>query len=140
MISLRWLKITDPQERQVFPVDKCFPDSGTSAASWTYGIEGMEEIVEHYLIMYHPPRAGFAEDITSEEQAVVDRHFQYLTLLASKGVLKFAGRPTNARFGIALLQVDSSVQAEDMMQADPAIAEGLFRGELLPFQVSFLSV
>lgn len=95
--------------------------------------------MENYLIMYHPPRTGFAEDITPVEQAVVDRHFQYLTLLESKGSLKFAGRPHDARFGIALLCAESAEQANDMMQADPAVSEGLFRGELLPFSVSIFS-
>lgn len=94
--------------------------------------------MNHYLVMYQPPRSGFAESITAEEKAIVVRHYDYLESLKAEGHLVFAGRPEDARFGIALLSAGSLEEATSMMRADPAVQDGLFVGEALPFQASFL--
>lgn len=34
--------------------------------------------MNHYLIMYVPPRADFAENATPEESTILERHLEYL--------------------------------------------------------------
>jgi len=94
--------------------------------------------MEHYLIMYHPPREGFAENATPEESAIIEKHFAYLAGLHKKGQLLMAGRIADARFGIALLEVENEAQAQELMKNDPAVAGGVFTGELLPFRMALI--
>ena len=44
----------------------------------------------HYLIMYRPPRDGFAENATPEESAEVMKHFEYLKQLHAEKIVLFA--------------------------------------------------
>jgi uncharacterized protein YciI len=91
---------------------------------------------KHYLIMYKPPRASFAEDATAEETAVIERHFEYLKNKLADGSLIMAGRTENRSFGIAVIAADSEGMAKEIMANDPAVKEGLFSGELLPFRLA----
>ena len=47
-----------------------------------------------------------------------------------------AGRVEDARFGICLLKVESEQQAQEVMKNDPAVLEGVFKAELLPFMLA----
>jgi len=93
----------------------------------------------HYLIMYRPPRATFAEDATAEESGAVDKHFAYLKQLLTEGKLLLAGRTEDARFGIAVIVADDEGKARAMMKRDPAVASGVFSGELLPFRLALIT-
>jgi uncharacterized protein YciI len=94
--------------------------------------------MNHYLIMYRPPREGFAENATPEESAIIERHFEYLQKQESEGRLILAGRTDDARFGIAVIEADSGSEAKKIMADDPAVKEGVFSGELLPFRLAIL--
>ena len=88
---------------------------------------------QHYLIMYRPPRDGFAENATPEESAEVMKHFEYLKALNVKKTVLFAGRVNDARFGIALLETETEQDARDILDNDPAVKSKVFTAELLPF-------
>lgn len=88
---------------------------------------------EHYLLMYYPPRKDFVSSQTKEESDAIGRHFMYLKELHEKKVVQMAGRVDDARFGIALLDVNNAEEAEQIMKNDPAVMAGVFRAELLPF-------
>ena len=45
---------------------------------------------QNYLIMYRPPRDGFAENTTPEESAEVMKHFEYLKQLHAEKIVLFA--------------------------------------------------
>lgn len=92
----------------------------------------------HYLIMYLPPRENYAESMTPEEAAVNERHFEYLKQKLSEGQMVMAGRPDDARFGIAVIEAQSEKEAYEIMANDPAVKEGVFSGELLPFRLALL--
>jgi uncharacterized protein YciI len=92
----------------------------------------------HYLIMYRPPREDFAENATPEETAIIERHFEYLQKQEAEGRLILAGRPEDGRFGIALVEAKSENEAKQIMADDPAVKEGVFSGELLPFRLAIL--
>jgi uncharacterized protein YciI len=92
----------------------------------------------HYLIIYRPPREGFAENATPEESAVIERHFEYLQSRETEGRLILAGRTEDARMGIAVIEANSENQSKQIMADDPAVKEGVFSGELLPFRLALL--
>ena len=90
----------------------------------------------HYLIMYRPPRDGFAENATPEESAEVMKHFEYLKQLHAEKVVLFAGRIEDARFGIALLETETEQEAQEILDNDPAVIAKVFSAELLPFSLA----
>jgi uncharacterized protein YciI len=91
---------------------------------------------EYFLLMYYPPRKDFANNQTPEESEVIGHHFNYLKVLHEKKTVLMAGRVDDARFGIVLLSVDSENQAKEIMTNDPAVLEGVFKAELLPFMLA----
>ncbi len=92
--------------------------------------------MNHYLILYKPPRANFTESATPEESAVLERHFEYLKSQEANGRLILAGRTEDASFGIVVIQADSEKEARKIMDNDPAVNEGVFSGELKPFRLA----
>ena len=92
----------------------------------------------HYLIMYRPPREGFAENVTPEETAIIERHAEYLQKIEGEGKLILAGRIEDARFGIAVIEADNENEARRIMENDPAVKESVFSGELLPFRLALM--
>ena len=91
---------------------------------------------KHYLIMYHPPRAGFAENATPAESTEVMKHFEYLKQLHAEKVVLIAGRIEDARFGIALLETENEESAREILNNDPAVKAKVFTAELLPFSLA----
>ena len=93
----------------------------------------------HYLIMYKPPRTTFVDDATKQESAVIGRHFEYLRTLHEAGQLELAGRVDDGRVGIFVFKADSDDEAQSIMENDPAVSEGVFSGELLPFRLALMA-
>lgn len=91
---------------------------------------------KHYLIMYHPPRDGFAENATPEETSEVMKHFKYLKQLHAEKVVLIAGKIEDARFGITLLETETEQEAQKIMNGDPAVKSKVFTAELLPFSLA----
>jgi uncharacterized protein YciI len=77
--------------------------------------------------------------MTPEEEARFGEHFAYLSRLLDEGVLVLAG-PTLGRTntGIAIFEAPDEEAARRVMEADPAIAAGVVRGELREMRVSLL--
>ena len=65
---------------------------------------------------------------------MVHEHFAYLTELHAQGLVSLAGRTAGAEFGIALIETDDEARAREIMDADPVVRAGVFRGQLFPFQ------
>jgi uncharacterized protein YciI len=79
---------------------------------------------------------------TEREMAVVDSHFAHLQKLAADGVVLMAGRTLDTgpdTWGIVVLQAASLAEAEALMRGDPAIAQGVMRGELFAYRVAVWS-
>lgn len=92
-----------------------------------------------WIYFIHAPRERFAETMTDEEGAVWATHFERLQRLLAEGTLILAGPtlgPVNT--GIAVIEAADEAEARRLMEEDPAIASGIARGELRPFQVALL--
>jgi len=74
---------------------------------------------------------------TAEEAAVVGRHWQHLLGLKESGKLIFAGRTlltTADSFASVVFHADTNEEAEALMNADPAVVEGVMDSRLYPYQ------
>jgi uncharacterized protein YciI len=78
---------------------------------------------------------------TEIENDLITQHFHFLTNLANKGVLLFAGR-TNYDVGhpdlegFALIKATNLQTAEDILKADPAVVAGLQIANIHPFSLA----
>ena len=76
---------------------------------------------------------------TPQEAETVGRHFAYLQDLAAKGIVLMAGRTLNEdaeTFGLCVLQVEDETAARRIMEADPAVREGVMSARLFPYRVA----
>ena len=75
-----------------------------------------------------------------EEARVLEEHVAYLTDLTDRGVLVLAGRTQEQgeeTFGIVVFRAGSTEAARQIVQADPAVRDGVMVAELFPFRVAF---
>ena len=76
---------------------------------------------------------------TPEEQAIVSEHFAQLEALIGQGVVLLVGRTqdnSSRTFGIVIFQAESSEQALEIMNSDPAVQKGIMHAELFPFRIA----
>lgn len=92
-----------------------------------------------WLVFLRPVRAGLPVEPTEEESRIVGEHYEYLVRLRAEGKLVLAG-PSHVAVGdsvgIVILDVDGDAEAQAIVDADPAIANGLMTGELRPLRIS----
>jgi uncharacterized protein len=91
-----------------------------------------------FLYTLHPTRvAMLTEGATPDEQALAARHWAYSQDLLARGVIVFAGRTLTRdsdSFASVVIRADSADVARSIMEGDPAVAGGLFRARLFPYQ------
>jgi len=95
--------------------------------------------VAEWIYFLHPPRDDFAVTMGDDERAVFAQHRAYLEEILAQGSLILAG-PTGGAVntGIAVVEAPDESSARAIMDADPAIAAGIMRGELRAFRATFL--
>ncbi len=95
-----------------------------------------------YLYRIRPTRSEMLmEGPTAEEERVVGEHFAYLQGLTERGVVILAGRTLNtdeSSFGIVIFRAGSEQAARKVMENDPAVQQGVMRGELFPYRVALM--
>ncbi len=104
---------------------------------------------------YHltPADPTFPANASPAEQATVGAHFAHLERMAADGVLVMAGRTeasvtapgespdagrTKPLDGIVVFAAPDHAAAQTRMEADPAVASGLFVAELRPFRLALI--
>jgi uncharacterized protein YciI len=91
-----------------------------------------------FLYTLHPARLEMLTDgPTAEEQALAARHWVYSQELLARGVVVFAGRTLTrdaSSFAAVAIRVPSPEAAREIVDADPAVAGGMFTAQLFPFQ------
>ena len=79
---------------------------------------------------------------TEREMQVIDAHFVHLQKLADEGVVLMAGRTLDTgadTWGIVVFTAPSLAEADAVMRADPAIAQGVMHCELFPYRLAVWS-
>lgn len=94
--------------------------------------------MSHFLIRLTPPRDTFVDDATDEELIIINKHFEYLKNLMSKDKLVLAGRTEKGEIGIAIINASDIDEAQNLMENDPAVKNGIFKAEVYKFQLSLL--
>jgi uncharacterized protein YciI len=87
------------------------------------------------MLIFRPPRSDFWATITSDEQVTVTKHFEYLADLHELGIVKFAGRSEDAKFGLAIVLAESQQAAERIIAESPAVQAGLYSGEARAYRL-----
>lgn len=94
-------------------------------------------MADQHLVLLRPARASFPGDATPEEQETVAAHFAHLSALRDSGICVLAGRTqVDTPLGIVVLDGVSESRAREILASDPAVAGGVFLGELLPFRIA----
>jgi uncharacterized protein YciI len=79
-----------------------------------------------FLYTIRPVRkAMLTEGSSDQEDEIISQHFRYLSTLAEKGVVEFAGRTDThdeKTFGIVVFNAQSETDARRIMQSDPAVS------------------
>jgi uncharacterized protein YndB with AHSA1/START domain/uncharacterized protein YciI len=89
-----------------------------------------------YIILLQATRPTFLQDATDDEKAKVSAHYDYWKEKLDAGALILAGPFLDYPDGIIVFSASSIEEARELMQHDPAIAGGVFRGKVRPFRVS----
>jgi uncharacterized protein YciI len=89
-----------------------------------------------YIYIIHPFRQELAFHPTPEEEAILDKHLNYLQQAASDGIVRLAGPSLDGIFGVVVFCVEDEATAERFMFDDPAVKGGLMVAELHPFRIS----
>ena len=95
-----------------------------------------------YLYRIQPTRPEMlSAGSTPQEDIIVGQHFNYLQDLLASGTLILAGRTLNAdptSFGIVIFRAEDDAAAMDIVAADPAVRDGIFKSELYPYRVALI--
>jgi uncharacterized protein len=78
---------------------------------------------------------------SASEQRQLAEHFSYLQDLTKRGVMILVGRTQTTgpdTFGIAIFEAEDETAARAIMEADPAVASGLMKGELFPYKIALM--
>jgi uncharacterized protein YciI len=98
---------------------------------------------QQFLYRIRPTRPDMlATGPTEREQRIVQAHFAHLQSLTAAGVVLVAGRTTTEdaqAFGLVVFQAESQAAAEQLMNDDPAVRDGVMSAELFPFRVALWS-
>jgi uncharacterized protein YciI len=74
--------------------------------------------------------------MSSQEEAVVDEHFEYLKKALVEGKLTLAGQCVDGEFGLVIFRAESEKQADEFMKNDPAVKKGAMTAEMHPFIIA----
>ena len=74
---------------------------------------------------------------TEQKEAIVGEHFARLQGLLAEGRLILAGRTLDDNpQGLVILEVGSEEEARELMETDPAVAQGVMTAQLFPYRVA----
>lgn len=76
--------------------------------------------------------------MSSEEEAIVEKHYDRLEKALDDGRLILAGPCSDGEFGIVVFRARSEKEAEKFVEDDPAVKAGLMKAELHAFRISLM--
>ena len=87
--------------------------------------------------------AMLSEGATADEETVLSQHFNYLQNLTTQGTVLMAARTLTTgpeTFGIVIFYAQDGEEAEAIMAADPAVAQGVMQAVLFPFRIALMAL
>jgi uncharacterized protein len=101
----------------------------------------MDEKKQYLYQLRLVPHLLKEENWTEKENKIVSEHFNHLKALTEEGVVIIAGRTLNMDdegFGIVIFEAETELEARKMMEADPAVADGVMTAKLYPYSVALM--
>jgi len=99
--------------------------------------------IKQFLYIIKPARLEMLTvGPTAEEQAIVSQHYYYLQNLTQQGVAILVGRTQTAgedSLGIIVFKADSEKAAQELVENDPAVKQGVMQATLYPFRVALIT-
>lgn len=76
----------------------------------------------HYFLKLNPRRPTFAQDMTTEERAIMMQHVAYWSDLMNKGLVVVFGPVIDLRevYGIGIVEVENEDVLKELIRDDPA--------------------
>lgn len=94
--------------------------------------------MDQFVYFIRSLRDNFITTMSTEEEAIMGRHFIYLKNLLDENKLILAGPCLDGACGIVIISSESEEAARVIMENDPSVREGIMRAELHPYRVSLL--
>ncbi|MGM7701631.1 YciI family protein [Pseudalkalibacillus sp. Hm43] len=94
--------------------------------------------MEEYLYKLTPKRQDFINQITPEEEEILQQHYKYLEKLLESEELILAGPCLDGTLGLVILRTSSHERAMKLMEGDPAVLNGIMDASLHPYRVSLM--
>ena len=93
-----------------------------------------------FFYKLYPPRPSFHMDMNDEEKTVMQQHMQYWVLLTENRNAIIYGPVFDPQgvFGMAVVEVNSDDQANEIAESDPAVSSKVCTYELIPMQVGMI--
>src|ERR671915_568545 len=102
------------------------------------GASGLRELAAMaFLYRLLPPRPTFAQDMSSAEADVMERHVGYWQDLLNRDVALAFGPVLHPEepWGLGLLNLDDGQAAQAIGEGDPAVQSGTCTYEVVPMQL-----
>ena len=94
----------------------------------------------HFFVKLLGARDGFPENMTDEEERIMEDHFQYLLGQAEKKSVLLAGPCfADPGFGLVIVNEVDEDKAREIVESDPAIKGGVLSYEMSPMKISLMS-
>jgi uncharacterized protein YciI len=89
-----------------------------------------------YIYLIHPFRHEFFEQPTSQEQAAMQAHDQYLKQAGEAGIVILAGPCLDETFELVILRAEDEDAARAFMLNDPSVRANIMLAELHPLEIT----
>lgn len=98
----------------------------------------MAEKKQQYMVRLLGTRDGWPENMSAEEQKIMEEHYQYLKDLTIKKKVIMAGPVFDPVFGLIVFNTMPRNELQAIMDKEPSVAGGVHTYEISPMRVSLL--
>lgn len=92
-----------------------------------------------YIYLIHPLRHEFFERPTSQEDEMMEAHFEYLKQATERGEVVLAGPCLDETFGVVVFRAENDLAARTFMLNDPAVKSNVMIAEIHPMKISLMN-
>jgi uncharacterized protein YndB with AHSA1/START domain/uncharacterized protein YciI len=96
-------------------------------------------IKEHYFVKLIGTRQGWPENMSSDEERIMDEHYEYLKNLTAQKKVLMAGPVFGDVFGLIVLEVNSKDEADSILEIEPSVIQGVHTYEITPMKASLMA-
>ena len=139
-------KLNVPERKVEHPSGSSSPGRATASQAVGSGFESrlplflfQNDVMEkkNFFVTLTPPRVTFPYDMSNDEREIMKRHVAYWHNLLDKGFAIAFGpvMDPNGPFGMAVVEVDSQDQVNEIVAGDPANV--LHKFETFPMRVVY---